>query len=274
RRNWVYRLARQAEAGAPDLAYARLTADDAVQAGIFDATELASAQRVLPPQVFRELYYAEASDDQGNPFGLDAIRDCVDDLSTLPPVAWGWDLAKSVDWTVGIALDTAGRVCRLERFQKPWQETIGTIRSATGAVPALVDSTGVGDPILERLQRISPDHFQGFTFSASSKQQLMERLAMAIQEQQVRFPDGPIRAELEAFEYHYSRTGVRYAAPEGLHDDAVVALALAVRLWDRQRHVRPLAIVTGSGPAYEDDLEFQREVAEATQRRLGHGRDP
>ena len=197
----------------------------------------------------------------------------MDDLSTLPPVAWGWDLAKSVDWTVGIALDFAGRVCRLERFQKPWDETIATILSATGAVPALVDATGVGDPILERLQRSSPDHFRGFTFSAAAKQQLMERLAMAMHERQVRFPDGPIRAELEAFEYRHSRTGVRYAAPDGLHDDAVVALALAVRLWDRQRHVQPLVIVTGNGPAYEDDLEFQREVAEAMQRRLGHGRD-
>ncbi len=140
-------------------------------------------------------------------------------------------------------------------------------------MPALVDATGVGDPILERLQRSSPDHFRGFLFYASSKQQLMERLAMAMHERQVRFPDGPIRAELEVFEYRYSRTGVRYTAPEGLHDDAVVALALAVRLWDRQRHVQPLVIVTGSGPAYGDDREFQRQVAEAFERRLREERE-
>jgi hypothetical protein len=35
--------------------------------------------------------------------------------------------------------------------------------------------------------------------------------------------------ELEQFEYQYTRTGVRYAAAEGLHDDCVCALALAVR---------------------------------------------
>jgi hypothetical protein len=34
--------------------------------------------------------------------------------------------------------------------------------------------------------------------------------------------------ELETFEYEYTRTGVRYSAPEGLHDDCVCALALAV----------------------------------------------
>jgi hypothetical protein len=39
--------------------YARLTAQDAIDAGIFDAAELADAQRHLPEPVFRELCYAE-----------------------------------------------------------------------------------------------------------------------------------------------------------------------------------------------------------------------
>ena len=56
----------------------------------------------------------------------------------------------------------------------------------------------------------------------------MEGLSVAIQRQEVSFPDGVIVAELEAFEYIYSRTGVKYSAPEGLHDDAVMALALAI----------------------------------------------
>jgi len=38
-----------------------------------------------------------------------------------------------------------------------------------------------------------------------------------------------LTSELEAFEYEYTRLGVRYAAPEGLHDDCVCALALAVQ---------------------------------------------
>ena len=67
-------------------------------------------------------------------------------------------------------------------------------------MPVLVDSTGVGDPIVERLQRISDGNFQGFHFSAPSKQKLMEGLAVAIQQQRVRFPSGPITSELETFE--------------------------------------------------------------------------
>ena len=38
-------------------------------------------------------------------------------------------------------------------------------------------------------------------------------------------------SELETFEYEYTRTGVRYTAPTGLHDDGVCALALALKCW-------------------------------------------
>jgi len=69
----------------------------------------------------------------------------------------------------------------------------------------------------------------GFKFTQVSKQQLMEGLAVAIQQGEVHYPDGPIVQELEQFEYVYTRTGVHYAASEGLTDDCVCALALAVQ---------------------------------------------
>jgi len=85
----------------------------------------------------------------------------------------------------------------------------------------------VGDPILERLQKQNT-RCEGYQFTSPSKQRLMEGLAVAIQRREVTYPDGPIVNELEAYEYVYSRTGVRYSGPEGLHDDCVCALALAV----------------------------------------------
>jgi hypothetical protein len=133
-----------------------------------------------------------------------------------------------VDWTVCIALDAGGAVCRFERWQGPWQATIPRIVGLVGQTPALVDSTGVGDPVLEELQTAGRINYRGYKFSAPSKQQLMEGLAVAIQRREIRYPDGAIVSELEAFEYAYTRTGVRYSAPEGMHDDCVTALALAV----------------------------------------------
>ena len=230
RKNWFFKLARKAEAGEPGMHYAKITAPDAVAAGILDAAEIDDARRQLPEAVFKELYMAEASDDQGNPFGIAAIEACLIDLSPQPPVAWGWDLAKSHDWTVGIALDAAGRVCRFERFQRPWQKTISDIRTITAGLPALVDSTGVGDPVLEALQADGVGNFYGFKFTGPSKQQLMEGLAVAVQQRAIGFPDGVIRNEMDSFEYLYTRTGVHYSAPEGAFDDCVCALALVVRL--------------------------------------------
>lgn len=228
RKNFFYRLARNAEAGAQDWYYAKITAHDAVSAGVLAEDEIAGAQRELPEAVFRELYLAEASDDQGNPFGIDHIRAClVPALSGDPPVVFGWDLARSVDWTVGIGLDAGGRVCRYSRWQSPWEETHRRILDETGETPALVDCTGIGDAPFERLQRTS-GNFQGYVFSSASKQKLMEALAVAIQRREIQFPDGPIVNELESFEYEYSRTGVRYTSPEGMHDDCVCSLALAV----------------------------------------------
>ena len=225
RKNWGYQLARKAESGEPNMSYHKITWEDAVEAGVNKREEIEDAKSQLPPDVFRELYEAEASDDEGNPFGIEAIRLCIKPLSSAEPVIWGWDLAKSVDWTVGIALDDNGHVCQFERFQLPWEVTEQRILSATGHVRALVDSTGVGDPIVERLQKTG--NFEGFKFTQPSKQQLMEGLALSVHNQEIGFPDGVITMEMESFEYEYTRTGVKYTAPEGMHDDSVMALALA-----------------------------------------------
>lgn len=204
--------------------------------------EIEAARASMPEAIFRQEFEGVPADDSGNPFGMDAIRDCAAPLTAGPAVAMGWDLAKSVDWTVGVGLDAQGSACVLERFQDGWEETEARILRST-ACRALVDSTGVGDPILERLQRRSA-LFEGFKFTSVSKQQLMDGLRAAIQRREIRFPDGPIRHELETFEYQYSANGVRYTAPDGLHDDCVMALALAYRQWQQLAHrVDPLAIM-------------------------------
>jgi hypothetical protein len=227
RRNWFYKLSRKAEAGENDMSFTKITAYDAIDSGILDAEEIEDARRQLPDNVFRELYLAEPSDDGQNPFGMLAIRDCVGPMSNQKPVCFGLDLAKSVDWTCLIGLDRARKVCVFERFQKSWLDTTETIRRIVGNVPCLTDSTGVGDAVLESLQTGGRRNFEGFKFTQISKQQLMEGLAVAIQKQEIGFPDGVIVNELESFEYEYTRTGVRYSAPSGMHDDAVCALALA-----------------------------------------------
>lgn len=228
RKNWFYRLCRKAQAGEPGMSYHKIIAHDAIEAGVLQEEEIEDARRTMRPEIFRELYFAEPSDDQGNPFGVENIKACTKPgLSKHPPLCWGWDLAKSADWTVGIGLDYRGSVSRFERWRKPWGETIAAIRRCSLNLPTLLDSTGVGDPIVEGLAR-SSGNFEGYLFTPSSKQKLMEGLAVDIQSGKVGFPPGAIPAELEAFEYEVRETGsVRYSAPGGQHDDCVMALALA-----------------------------------------------
>tara|TARA_Y100001938_G_scaffold34546_1_gene47459 strand:- start:4268 stop:5473 length:1206 start_codon:yes stop_codon:yes gene_type:complete len=227
RKNWAYQLARKAQAGIDNWRYSKITALDAISAGVLNKQEVEEAKRDLPENVYKELYMAEPSDDQGNPFGIDAIYNCVGEMSSKAPVVWGWDLAKSTDYTWGIGLDEDGKICRSERWQNEWQVTLQEIKRLTGDTPALVDSTGVGDAIMEFLA-IAGNNYTGFKFTQSSKQQLMERLAVAIQQEQITIPEGLILDELLSFEYVYTRSGVHYSAPVGLHDDGVCALALAV----------------------------------------------
>lgn len=244
--NWFYNMARRAEVGEKGLAYHKLTAYDAVDAGVIDAEEIEEARRQLPEHVFRELYLAEPSDDGGNPFGLAAIRECVcHEYSAHPSARAGVDLARSVDFTAIVMLDKFGQATLVEHFQMPWAETMQRVSDTVGRVPALIDATGVGDPVVEDLQRRFGMVAEGFKYSATSKQALMERLALAIQRKEIKFPDGPLVTELEAFEYEVTRTGVKYSAPSGMHDDLVNALALAVYKMPFARHA-PVGIPGGS----------------------------
>jgi hypothetical protein len=153
----------------------------------------------------------------------------VGKLSSDDPVVFGIDLARKVDWTVCVGLDGGGRVSSFERWQRvPWSETRSRIHRLVGEAPALVDATGVGDPVVEALASEAAQ-IEPFTFTNKSKQQLMEGLATAIQSQEVTFPDGPIRVELEQFEYSQRGGTWYYSAPDGMSDDCVMALALAVQ---------------------------------------------
>ncbi len=245
--------------------------------------EIEAARRDMPEGAFLQEFEGIPADDNANPFGQTAIVTCVQPLSDQAPVVWGWDFARAQDWTVGVGLDLSGRVCRFERWQHlPWGETKTKVCDATGrATLAVGDSTGIGDAIVEDIQHAGVS-MEGYGFTPKSKQQLMERLAGAIQAQEISYPDGVIRAELETFEYEYTAHGVRYSAPDGLHDDCVMALALALygydtygyaaawarRQADAKRVVRVERDGVSMGYDYEKQQPRERETGEQALQKL------
>lgn len=224
-KNYFYQLYNKGKSGETDWTSFKFTTYDNPY---IDKGEIDDARKQLPEAVFEQEYMANPMENAANPFGTNFISSCTKEMSNLPPMYFGIDLAKSYDWTVIIGLDLNGQVAYFERFQKDWKQTKDTILLLDRTKPVMIDSTGVGDAITEDLQR----HFQtmhGFKYTSQSKQQLMELLASSIHKGEVSFPAGTIKDELDVFEYVYSTNGVKYNAPSGYHDDCVNALALALK---------------------------------------------
>jgi len=223
-RNFFYSLYMKGNSGEQDWQSFKFTTYDNPH---IDPTEIDAARAQLPHSVFEQEYMANPMENAANPFGTEHINKCTKIISSLPVEYWGIDLAKSVDWTVIHGMDKNGDTAKHLRFQKDWLQTKQTIIEIIPKnKPIVIDSTGVGDAIVEDLQK----HFtamHGFKYTSTSKQQLMESLASSIHKGEIGFPAGVIKDELEIFEYQFTATGVRYNAPQGFHDDCVNALALA-----------------------------------------------
>lgn len=238
RSNRHYQWSRRGEAGEPGFGYHRITADDAVAAGVFDAADVEMARRSLPAAIFRELYYCEPADDGANPFGIDAIRAACEMCNGKPTggqvAVWGLDIARKRDWAVLVGLDSARHVAVLHRwFGLSYGALVDAVVGAVGKSSkacVFFDATGVGDPVGDQLSAARV-WCEPFVFSNASKQGLMEGLALALQQGRTTVIDGAHRAELEAFEYGVRSTNgvtrVIYGAPQGVHDDTVCAHALA-----------------------------------------------
>jgi hypothetical protein len=91
------------------------------------------------------------------------------------------------------------------------------------------ESNSMGTPIIEQLVADGLPVY-GFETTATSKPPLIESLALAFEREEVKWlADDVATLELEAYERKVSATTGRsaYSAPEGLHDDTVMARALA-----------------------------------------------
>ena len=200
--------------------------------------ELIEAERArLPEQVFRQEYGGEFLEGAGSVFRN--VRECATNVwrRPHPEISYfaGLDLAKVADYTVLVIMNQRREVVLVDRFHRlDWSMQVNRIRAATAKfneARLLVDSTGVGEPIYESL--CAADCLvQPFTLTARSKNDLVNHLALLLEEKRIRLPKPELCPEmideLEAFEYSVTENGnVRTGASSGYHDDCVIALALA-----------------------------------------------
>jgi len=121
------------------------------------------------------------------------------------------------------------QVARLKALQDKWK---------AGSI--LTELNSIGQPVFEMLQREGLP-VVGFNTTASTKPPLVENLALALERAEWQFQPDPIwTGELEAYERTVSAATGRstYSAPDGVHDDTVIARALMV--WQAARAVGAL----------------------------------
>ncbi len=203
---------------------------------IISPSEVEAARLSLPERVYQQEYLAAFLEESGGVFRM--VREAVDkgrteneDAAKGQEYSLGVDLARVEDFTVLDVLDASGRQVYHERFnQISWERQISAIVRVARAYNAqtFLDSTGVGDPIFEAL-RGHGIRVQGYQFTNQSKEAIINALALAFENGERRLMDISAQtAELSAYQYELTPSrNVRMNAPEGMHDDCVIALALA-----------------------------------------------
>ena len=160
-------------------------------------------------------------------------------MDSSGPFFLGVDLGKRVDFSViGVVAKKIERV-RLVYYKRwpletPYSSVIGSVRviiEKLGRVQTiLVDQTGVGDYIVEDMQKGGIPNVEGITLTLPAKQEILGHLKQLMQNQLFTYPfDVNLTSELNVERFELTKTGqIQFSHPEGTHDDILWAVALAV----------------------------------------------
>jgi hypothetical protein len=200
---------------------------------LLSPSEIDDIKRNTPERVFLQEYMAEFLEDGGAVFRniLACIGDCP--TETRNPVVMGVDWARYEDYTVFYVMDTVTRkVLDYDRFnQIDWtlqRSRLLTMAHKWQCKLVIAEANSIGEPNIEELRKTGLT-VTAFTTTAASKQQIINQLALAFEQNDITIPNDPVLiGELQAYTIERLPSGnYRYTAPSGLHDDCVMALALA-----------------------------------------------
>ena len=205
-----------------------------------------SQRNEISPRQFSVEYEAAFIDDSNCIFAWEDIEAAYSASSRACSSAYivaGIDWARYSDYTAVVAMSPAERGCMVvgtDRFNKMgWDSQISRVTEflrANNVSSVLTDSTSIGDPLLDQLRRRLYDSnldvaVEGYTFSNQSKRDLIEHLALMFAHRSITIPrDEQLIRELQYYEYELTSSGnIKMNGRQGIHDDLVIALALACR---------------------------------------------
>lgn len=201
-----------------------------------DPNEIESLHRALPERVYRQEILAEFLEDAGGVFRH--VAECataIGQSAAIPGHSYvmGVDWGKLNDFTVISVIDATTRsLVFVDRFnQIDYAVQVGRLQAICGRfapVAVVVERNSMGDPLVEQAARLGLP-IVAFTTTNASKTAIIDALAFAFERREIQIISDPVLvAELQSYEMERLKSGMlRYSAPEGLHDDCVMSLALA-----------------------------------------------
>lgn len=209
-----------------------------LETGGMPQEEIDKARKETPEALFRQEYLCSFEEGAGQFFR--GVRNCLYPVNTTLPeygtFQLGIDLAKYNDWTVITPFNLSSFIAYpQDRFnQVDWNLQKARIEIAARKFSnALlrIDSTGVGDPVVEDLRGrgLNFDDESAFKFTEESRRKLLTNLSLLIEQGRIKIPNDPeLINELEGFRYELNDGGKLRIASVSKHDDRVMSLALAV----------------------------------------------
>jgi hypothetical protein len=201
--------------------------------------EVDEARESMPEAMFRQEFMCDFLENAGAFFRR--IKENVYNADDVPDPThfyqMGIDLAKYNDFTVITPIDLFSfQVKKQERFnQVDWNFQKMLIQASAlkyNNAKIKADRTGVGDPIVEDLERMGLNVGEdgAVVFSRQSRRELLDNLAILLQQDKIKIPNDPqLISELEAFQFVMTAKGkIDVQTRKGFHDDSVMSLALAV----------------------------------------------
>lgn len=208
------------------------------------AEEIEALRESMTERGFRQEIGAEFLDDSGGVFR--GVRSCiVGAREAQGALTVGIDWGRLHDWTVCTAVDESNHVVGFDRFRDmKWKQildrTVSFIENIGPVRLVVPEATRADDAIVEQLvDRLGKSvSVEPFVTTGPSKRDLIDRLTLAVEKQEISFPDIPVLInEMEIYEFQTTQFGrPRFSAPSGYHDDCVMSLALAN--WGAKQPVR------------------------------------
>lgn len=204
-------------------------------------TEIDAARAGLPERIFRQEFMAEFLDDAGGVFRRVMEAAVLSPQAPKPGRAYvaGVDIANEADFTVISIFDATERAqVHLDRFNRvgyvALEDRIAAAYQRWGLQTIVIEDNSIGQPVIDHLRRrglrIVPFHT-----STVTKMPLIQALQSAFEHDAIRILNDPVQInELQAYESKRNASGYSYSAPEGLHDDTVMAMAFAWHALDNR----------------------------------------